>query len=195
MTRITVMVSGGGTNLQAVIDAAEAGTLGDASVVLVISSNAGAYALERAARHGIPSVVIGREEYPDPEERTGAILDALKGAETDLVVLAGYMSVLPPALIRAYRDRIINIHPALLPKFGGMGMYGIRVHRAVLAAGEAESGATVHFVDEGVDTGRIILQERVPVLEGDSPETLAARVLEAEHRILPEAIRRLTKAD
>ncbi len=187
--RVSVLVSGGGTNLQAVIDAAAADELGGAKVVLVISSSPTAYALERAAKAGIPTKVIGKKTHPDPDERTAAMVEALKEAGTDLVILAGYMSVLQPEFIRAFRGRIINIHPSLIPKHCGMGYFGHHVHEAVLAAGDKESGATVHFVDEGVDTGKIIIQRKVPVLEGDTPDTLAARVLEVEHKIIVEAAR------
>lgn len=188
MLKISVLVSGGGTNLQAVIDGIESGLIRDAELVLVISSNPAAYSLERAKKHKIPSRVIDTKSHPDRIQRTKAIIAALEDAQTDLVVLAGYMKILEPELIEAYRGRIINIHPSLIPQFCGAGFYGKHVHEAVLAAGVAESGATVHYVDEGVDTGPIILQERVPVLEGDSAETLAARVLETEHKILREAI-------
>jgi phosphoribosylglycinamide formyltransferase-1 len=185
------MVSGGGTNLQAVIDAAERGEIGDARVVLVISSRADAYALTRAGKHGIPVLIAGEAEFPDEGARKAAILDALRRVETDLIVLAGYMRILPPELIAAFPGRILNIHPSLIPKYCGMGFYGKRVHRAVLAAGERESGATVHFVDEGVDTGPVLMQERVPVRPDDDADTLAARVLEAEHRILIKAIQKM----
>jgi phosphoribosylglycinamide formyltransferase-1 len=188
MLRISVLVSGGGTNLQAIIDGIESGLIRDAELVLVISSNPAAYSLERAKKHKIPSTVIDAKNHPDRVERTKAIITALENAQTDLVVLAGYMKILEPELIEAYRGRIINIHPSLIPQFCGAGFYGKHVHEAVLTAGVSESGATVHYVDEGVDTGPIILQERVPVLEGDSAETLAARVLETEHKILREAI-------
>lgn len=188
MLRISVLVSGGGTNLQAVIDGAESGSIRDAKVVRVISSNSNAYALERARKHNIDAMVIGKENYPDGGERTKAIIAALDEAATDLVILAGYMSILEPSLIEAYRGRIVNIHPSLIPKFCGAGFYGKHVHEAVLAAGEKESGATVHYVDEGVDTGPVIIQEKVPVLEGDTAETLAARVLETEHKILRKAV-------
>lgn len=188
MLRISVMVSGGGTNLQAIIDGIESGFIRDAAIVLVISSNPDAYALERAKKHKIPSVVVDKTKSPDKAERTKAIVSALDEAKTDLVVLAGYMSILEPELIEAYRGRIINIHPSLIPRFCGVGFYGKRVHAAVLAAGVQESGATVHYVDEGVDTGPIILQKKVPVIEGDTVDTLAARVLETEHKILQEAI-------
>jgi phosphoribosylglycinamide formyltransferase-1 len=185
------MVSGGGTNLQAILDAVEDGSLADARVVLVISSRADAYALTRAESRGIPVMTAGRAEFPDEAERTAAVSDALRRAGAELIVLAGYMSILPPDFIREFSGRIINIHPSLIPKHCGVGFYGRRVHRAVLAAGDAESGATVHFVDEGVDTGPVIIQERVPVLAGDDEESLAARVLRTEHKILVEAIRRI----
>lgn len=186
---ITVLVSGGGTNLQSIIDHIENGYLDKAKIVQIIASNPNAYALERAAKAGIPGVCIDKIRYPEDAVRYAMILEKLKETDTDLVVLAGYMSILSPELIEAYRDRIINIHPALIPKYCGKGFYGKRVHRAVLEAGERESGATVHFVDEGVDTGKIILQGKVPVEEGDTEDTLAARVLTVEHRILPEAIK------
>ncbi|MDD3168389.1 MAG: phosphoribosylglycinamide formyltransferase [Eubacteriales bacterium] len=189
MLRISVLVSGGGTNLQAIIDGIESGSIQGAELVRVISSNPEAYSLERARKHQIPSVVIGKMNYPDRRERTKAILSALEEAQTDLVILAGYMSILEPDLIEAYRGRIINIHPSLIPQFCGTGFYGKHVHEAVLSAGVLESGATVHYVDEGVDTGPIIIQEKVSVLEGDSPEALAARVLETEHKILQEAVK------
>ncbi len=193
MKNISVLVSGGGTNFQAIIDNVESGFIENARIALVISSNPNAFALERAAKHGIKSLVIGKNEYPDMAERTDAIIAALEAENTDLIVLAGYMSVLQPKLIERFRNRIINIHPSLIPKYCGMGMYGHHVHEAVLAGGEKESGATVHFVDEGVDTGKIIIQRSVPVLEGDTPDTLAARVLEVEHTILPEAVRRFCR--
>lgn len=187
MKNISVLVSGGGTNFQAIIDNVESGYIENARIAQVISSNPNAYALTRAENHGIKGVVIGKKNYPDADERTDAIIKALQEENTDLVILAGYMSVLSPKLIEAYRDKIINIHPSLIPKYCGMGMYGHHVHEAVLAGGETESGATVHFVDEGVDTGKIILQDKVPVLEDDTPDTLAARVLKVEHQLLPKA--------
>lgn len=187
MKNISVLVSGGGTNFQAVIDNVENGYIENARIAQVISSKQDAYALTRAENHGIKGVYIGKKNYPDDEERTDAIIEALKAENTDLVILAGYMSVLSPKLVAAYKDKIINIHPSLIPKYCGKGFYGHYVHEAVIAGGETESGATVHFVDEGVDTGKIILQEKVPVLEGDTPDTLAARVLEVEHKILPKA--------
>ena len=189
MKNISVLVSGGGTNFQAVIDRIEDGTITNARIAQVISSNSKAYALKRAENHGIKAVVIGKNEYPDMAERTDAIIKALDDEQTDLIILAGYMSVLQPALVRKYKDRIINIHPSLIPKYCGMGFYGHYVHEAVIEGKERESGATVHFVDEGVDTGKMILQRRVPVFPEDTPDTLAARVLTVEHQILPEAVR------
>lgn len=186
---ITVLVSGGGTNLQSVIDHIGNGCLAEARIVQVISSNPDAYALVRAEKAGISGCCIDKGQFSGEKERNEMILQKLRDTETDLIVLAGYMSILAPELIEAYRNRIINIHPALIPKYCGRGYYGKRVHRAVLEGKETESGATVHFVDEGVDTGRIILQEKVPVEPGDTEDTLAERVLAVEHRILPEAIK------
>ncbi len=186
---ITVLVSGGGTNLQSVIDHIENGYLDKAKIVQVISGSPEAYALERAEKAGIPGVCIDKEQFPDEKERHSMILQKLREKDTDLIVLAGYMNILDRSLIEAYPNRIINIHPALIPKHCGKGYYGKRVHRAVLEGGETESGATVHFVDEGVDTGKIILQEKVPVEPVDTEDTLAARVLTVEHRILPQAIK------
>ena len=182
MLRIVVMVSGGGTNLQALIDKVESGELAGAEIVQVISSREGVFALERAAKAGIKGKVI---------KDTDGLLKALAEEDTDLVVLAGYMKVLEPPVIDAYRGRIINIHPSLIPKYCGKGFYGKRVHQAVLDGGETVSGATVHFVDEGVDTGEIILQREVPVEPGDTAETLAARVLKTEHVILAEGIKKV----
>lgn len=189
MKNIAVMVSGGGTDLQSVIDNIENGYIDNARIVLVISSKSDAYALERAKKHGINSIYIGKGNYEDPSKRTEAVIKALRAVKADLVVLAGYMSVLDSTIIEAFRNKIINIHPSLIPKYCGKGFYGSRVHEAVIAGKEKESGATVHFVDEGVDTGEIILQESVPVLSDDTPETLASRVLELEHRLLPEAVK------
>lgn len=186
---ITVLVSGGGTNLQSIIDQIENGYLDKAKIVQVISSSCSAYALERAEKAGIPGICIDKEQFPEEKERHDMILQKLREKDTDLIVLAGYMNILDQSLIEAYRNRIINIHPALIPKHCGKGYYGKRVHRAVLEGGETESGATVHFVDEGVDTGKIILQEKVPVEPADTEDTLAARVLTVEHRILPQAIK------
>lgn len=192
--RISVLVSGNGSNLQCIIDAVEDGRIPNSKIVGVISSSENAYALERARQHEIPATAITKHEYADIRDRMDAILQVLDGEHPDLIVLAGYLSILPAKVVEKYRGKIINIHPALLPKFGGKDFYGIHVHEAVLAAGETESGATVHYVDEGVDTGKIILQEKVPVLPGDEPQVLRERVLEVEHKILPEAIAMIEKA-
>ena len=185
--RMAVLVSGGGTNLQSVIDAVEDGTL-DSQIVCVISNKEAAYGLERARKHNIPAYFINSKEAGYDEK----LLKRLQEEQVDLVVLAGYLKILSPDLIKAYNRRIINIHPSLLPKFGGKGFYGLHVHEAVIAAGEKESGATVHFVDEGVDTGEIIVQKKLAVEAGDTPETLQARILDQiEHKILVEAIKKL----
>lgn len=179
-TKVAVLVSGGGTNLQAIIDKVQSGELPQVELVKVISSKEGAFALERAAKADIPTAVA--KEQAD-------VLNELKACGTELIVLAGYMKVLSEEIIKEYRNRIINIHPSLIPKYCGKGFYGIRVHNAVIAGGEKESGATVHYVDEGVDTGEIILQRKVPVEPGDTPEDLAARVLKTEHVILAEGLK------
>lgn len=180
-TKVAVLVSGGGTNLQALIDKVADGQLDNVEIVRVISSREDAFALTRAEKAGI-TTAVAREQQE--------VLKELKASGAEIVVLAGYMRVLSPEIIAEYRDKIINIHPSLIPKYCGKGFYGMRVHKAVIEAGEKESGATVHYVDEGVDTGAIILQEKVPVLDGDTPETLAARVLETEHEILARGLER-----
>jgi len=187
-TRIAVLCSGGGTNLQALIDAVEAGTI-DGQIVLVLSNASKAYALERARRHGIPAEFVSKKQAGSDEAFNDAILARLQSAQAELVVLAGYLPIVGGQVVRAYEHRIINIHPALIPAFCGPGMYGHHVHEAVLAYGAKISGATTHFVDEQVDHGGVILQKSVPVLEGDTPDTLAARVLTVEHEILPESVR------
>lgn len=188
--RIAVLVSGSGSNLQSIIDAVENHTL-TSQIVSVISNKEDAFGLERAKTHHIPAYFINPKEEGYDEK----LLARLQEDQVDLVVLAGYLKIVDANLIKAYRGRIINIHPSLLPKFGGKGYYGIRVHEAVLAAGESESGATVHFVDEGVDTGKTILQKTVPVYETDTPQLLQQRVLhEVEHKILVEAIKKLEEA-
>ncbi len=185
---IVVLVSGGGSNLQAIIDAIKDGTLKNVKITNVISSTQDAYALQRAQENDIPTNIFSSREYKDIRDRMKALKSHLDGEHPDLIVLAGYLSILPKEIVEQYRGQIINIHPALLPKYGGKDHYGIKVHQRVIEAGEKESGATVHYVDEGVDTGKILVQERVPVLPDDTPETLAARVLEVEHKILPKAI-------
>jgi phosphoribosylglycinamide formyltransferase-1 len=189
--KISVLVSGGGTNLQSLIDNIENGSLQNAEIVQVISSRAGAFALERASRAGIKGVIISKEDFPNPDVLAEELIKTLENAGTDLVVLAGYMSILHEDVIKKYHGRMINIHPSLLPKYGGKGFYGIKVHEAVIKAGEKVSGATVHFVEYEIDTGEIILQRKVPVKAGDDEKALAARVLAVEHIILTEAIRRV----
>ena len=189
MLNVAVMVSGGGTNLQAILDAVESGKITNARVVRVISNSRRAFALERAAKAGIPSVCITRSDYPVPEDFNRALLGALQESGADLVVLAGCLVVIPQIVVDAYSNRIINIHPALIPSFCGTGYYGLGVHEAALKRGVKVTGATVHFVDGGTDTGPIILQKAVKVLEGDTPKTLQRRVMEqAEWTILPRAV-------
>jgi phosphoribosylglycinamide formyltransferase-1 len=187
MKRIVVCVSGGGTNLQTIIDACQSGMI-NGKIVLVLSSARKAYALERAAKAGIPSVVIHKDDYPDLAACQSARHEAIMSAKPDLVVLAGFLGILPKQTIVALPLRIINTHPALIPAFCGKGMYGHFVHEAVLNYGAKVSGSTIHFVDEGTDTGVIIAQRAVPVLSGDTPDTLAARVLGQEHILLPKAV-------
>jgi phosphoribosylglycinamide formyltransferase-1 len=187
--KIGVLISGGGTNLQAIIDACEKGILKDvAEVAVVIANAADAYGLERARRHDIPAVYLDRKKFPDGESYSEGLLKELRMYNVDLVCLAGFLLKLEQNFIQAFPGRILNIHPALLPKFGGKGMYGHHVHEAVVAAGEKESGATVHIVDDEYDHGVTIVQGTVPVLAGDTPDALAKRILAVEHRIYPEAI-------
>ena len=189
MLKTAVLVSGGGTNLQAIIDAAKRGELPHAQIALVISNNAGAYALERAKQGGIPAVCIRPKDYPDREAFHKALLACLQEAGIELVVLAGYLVSIPPAMVDAYPNRIINVHPSLIPSFCGQGYYGLKVHEAALARGVKVTGATVHFVDKGMDTGPIILQKAVCVQPGDTPQSLQRRVMEeAEWILLPKAI-------
>jgi phosphoribosylglycinamide formyltransferase-1 len=185
--RIAVFASGGGTNLQSLIDAIMLGKTGGA-ICAVISNNSGAYALERARVRGIAAYHVSSKKYPDHDLYLSALNELLSRHAVNLIVLAGYMKFLPLEIIRRFRSRIINIHPAMLPQYGGQGMFGINVHRAVLAAGDRLSGATVHFVDEVYDHGPVLIQRTVPVMPEDTPESLAARVLEIEHQILPEAV-------
>lgn len=189
MLKVAVLVSGGGTNLQAVMDAIDAGRITNAKIEVVISNNKNAYALERAAQHNIPGVCISPKDYADRADFNKDFLDKLDSYEVDLVVLAGFLVVIPPEMIAKYRNRIINIHPSLIPSFCGTGYYGLKVHEGVLARGVKVTGATVHFVDEGTDTGPIILQKAVAVEQDDTPEVLQRRVMEqAEWQIMPEAI-------
>lgn len=189
MLNIAVCVSGGGTNLQAILDGIEQGEITNTRVAAVISNNPGAYALERAENHGIEGVCISPKQFPDRESFNRAFLEKLDSYQVDLLVLAGFLVVLPESMIQKYRNRIINIHPSLIPSFCGTGYYGLKVHEGALARGVKVTGATVHFVDEGTDTGPIILQQPVMVEQEDTPETLQRRVMEqAEWKILPRAI-------
>ena len=189
MLKVAVCVSGGGTNLQAIIDAVENGTITNTEIKVVISNNKNAYALERANNHGIEGICISPKDYESRDEFNKAFLEKLDSYEVDLVVLAGFLVVIPPEMIAKYRNRIINVHPSLIPSFCGTGFYGLKVHEGALERGVKVTGATVHFVDEGTDTGPIILQKAVEVLDGDTPEILQRRVMEqAEWVILPKAI-------
>ena len=189
MLRVAVLVSGGGTNLQAIIDAVENGTITNTQIVGVISNNKNAFALERAGRHGIPAQCISPKDFETRDEFNRVFLDKVNELKADLIVLAGFLVVIPEMMIREYRNRIINIHPSLIPSFCGTGFYGLKVHEAALKRGVKVVGATVHFVDKGTDTGPIILQKAVSVEEGDTPEILQRRVMEqAEWKILPQAI-------
>lgn len=188
MKNIVVLVSGGGTNLQALIDAQNRGEIENGRVTCVISSKEGVYALERAAKNGIPSRVIPRSGYESREAYSKTILEALREEKADLVILAGFLIILDQSVPAAFPNQILNVHPALIPSFCGPGYYGLKVHEAALAAGVKLTGATVHFVSEVCDGGPIILQEAVPVKNGDTPETLQRRVMEqAEWKILPRA--------
>ena len=189
MLNVVVLVSGGGTNLQAIIDAVESGQITNTKIAGVISNNQNAYALERAKKHGIPSLCISPKQFASREEFNEQFLEKVNELHPDLIVLAGFLVVIPPAMIETYRNRIVNIHPSLIPSFCGTGFYGLKVHEAALARGVKVVGATVHFVDEGTDTGPIILQKAVEVEPGDTPEVLQRRVMEhAEWKILPKAI-------
>ena len=189
MLRVGVMVSGGGTNLQAILDAIDDGSIRNAKVEVVISHNRNAYALERARNHGIQAVCMSPKEYESREAFNEALLQKVDEFQLDLIVLAGFLVAIPEAMARKYERRIINIHPSLIPSFCGVGYYGLKVHEAALARGVKVTGATVHYVDSGMDTGPIILQKAVEVQEGDTPETLQRRVMEqAEWVILPQAI-------
>ncbi len=189
MLRVAVCVSGGGTNLQAIIDAVAAGKIRNTQLVRVISNKHGALALERAAKAGIEGVTVARKDFADKESFHKGLIDAIDAAEPDLIVLAGFLVVMPQELVKKYSGKIINIHPSLIPSFCGDGFYGLKVHEAALARGVKVTGATVHYVDEGTDTGPIIAQKAVYVQEGDTPETLQRRVMEeAEWILLPQVI-------
>ena len=187
--RIAVLVSGGGTNLQALIDAQRAGKLQGGEIVAVLSSKSGAYALERAARAGIPGYVVARRDFPSNQAMTLALVERLQALDIDLVVLAGFLHILTSEMVAAYPNAILNVHPALIPSFCGKGAYGLHVHEQALAYGVKVTGATVHFVNEEPDGGPIVLQKAVSIREGDTPELLQRRVMEeAEWIILPKAV-------
>lgn len=191
MKRIAVMFSGGGTNFQALIDGQKAGAF-DGKIVVAVSSSGKAFGIERAKQAGIDCYVRKKSDFESDEKRDESVKEIFDKYEVDLIVLAGYLGILTAPLIESYKRRIINIHPALLPKFGGKGMYGIHVHEAVIAAGEKKSGATVHYSDGGIDTGEIILQRALDVLDSDTPESLQKRILDQiEHKILVEAVAKL----
>lgn len=194
MFNIVVMVSGGGTNLQAIIDRINSNEIPNTRIAAVISSSRKAFALERAANNGIPGEAVVKKDYESVEAFNKALLETIDKYSPDLIVLAGYLVIVPEEVIKKYRNKIINIHPSLIPSFCGDGFYGLKVHEAVLARGCKVTGATVHFVDEGTDTGPIITQRAVYVQEGDTPEILQRRVMEeAEWIILPEAIKKLSE--
>ena len=189
MLKMAVLVSGGGTNLQAIIDAIDSGKITNAEISVVISNNANAYALERAKHHGIEALCVSPKSFSSREEFNQKLLETIQSYQVDLVVLAGCLVVIPEIMVKAYPNKIINIHPALIPSFCGTGYYGLKVHEGVLKRGVKVTGATMHFVDEGTDTGPIILQKAVEVHQDDTPEILQRRVMEeAEWKIMPEAI-------
>lgn len=189
MLRVAVMVSGGGTNLQAIIDAVESERITNTELVAVISNNKSAYALERARKAGIRDIVVSPKDYEQRSEFNRALVDMVDSLNVDLIVLAGYLVVIPPEMTEKYENKIINIHPSLIPAFCGTGFYGLKVHEAALARGVKVVGATVHFVDKGTDTGPILLQKAVAVKDGDTPKELQQRVMEqAEWILLPQAI-------
>lgn len=189
MIRVGVMVSGGGTNLQAILDAVDTGKITNASIEVVISNKKDAYALERAKKHNIAAVAVSPKDYETRDEFNKALIEVTDSYDLDLIVLAGFLVVLPKEFVKKYEGKIINIHPSLIPSFCGDGFYGLHVHEAALARGVKVTGATVHFVDEGTDTGPIIYQKAVEILPDDTPEVLQKRVMEqAEWKILPEAI-------
>jgi phosphoribosylglycinamide formyltransferase-1 len=192
--RVGILASHGGTNAQAIIDNAASGAI-DAEVAVVISNNAHARVLVRAAEAGVPTEIVNAVRYPGEGEEDCALVDVLRRHGVELVALAGYMKKLGPAVLGAYRNRIVNIHPALLPRHGGKGKYGIHVHESVIAAGDTETGVTVHVVDEKYDHGRILLQVKVPVMPDDTPETLQERVLGVEHYYYSECIDRIARGE
>lgn len=193
MKKIAVFVSGSGSNLQAIIDACESGYISKGKIEIVFSNKEDAYGLQRAKKHNIKTLFLSPDDFKTREEYDKVVATKMNELNIDLICLAGYMRILTPVFLDTFKGKIMNIHPALLPEFGGKGMYGIYVHEAVLKAGKKESGCTVHFVDYGTDTGPVILQRKVPVLDGDTPEILQKRVLEQEHLAYKEAIKLFTE--
>ena len=192
--KVAVFLSGGGSNLQSLIDASKSGVL-TADIALVVSSRKKALGLERAAKASIPTLVFKSKKYPSPEEAGEQLMSVLREHEIDYIALAGYLSLLPEQVVASFRNRIVNVHPALLPKYGGKGMYGQHVHEAVIASGDTETGVSVHLADEIYDNGRVLEQMSVPVEPGDTPESLAERVLVQEHRLYPRVLQKLIKGE
>ncbi len=192
MKKIAVFASGSGSDMQSVIDGTLNGLI-DGKVVAVVTNKEGIFAIERAKKHSIDCKTFKTKDYGDNETRDRAILEFLKGYDIDIVVLAGYLAIVTPVLVDEYEGRMINIHPSLIPKHCGKGMYGLNVHKSVIESGDKVSGCTVHYVDHGADTGKIIAQEQVEVRLDDTPESLQARVLEVEHKLLPSVVARLCK--
>ncbi len=190
--KVAVFISGGGSNLQSIIDASKSGNL-SADVVWVVSNMRKAFGVTRAKNEGIETFIFKKKNYDSPQSAGDELLQKLQERNIDYLATAGYLQLLPEAVVRAYRNKILNIHPALLPKYGGKGMYGQYVHQAVIESGDTESGPTVHLVDEIYDNGKILEQVKVPVLQDDTPESLAARVLEQEHKLFPIVIEKLIK--
>ena len=194
MKNIAVLVSGGGTNLQALIDSVESGFI-DGRICVVISNNAGVYSLERAKKHNNPSVVIEQKNFENTQEFNDKILEILLQYKTDVIALCGYLKILSKKIVKRFEKKIVNVHPSLIPKFCGMGFFGLKVHQAVLDAGENETGATVHYVDENADTGEIIFQEKCKVDKGMTAEELQQRVLKIEHKLMPAAVKMLCEKE
>jgi phosphoribosylglycinamide formyltransferase-1 len=188
--RIAVLISGGGTNLQSIIDAIDSGEL-DLQIACVVSNRKEAFGLKRAENAGIPAFYVGKGNYPEDQERETALMNLLEKERIDLIVLAGYLNILPSSVIGAYKDRIINIHPSLIPRHCGKGYYGMKVHESVISSGDAITGVTVHYVDEGVDTGKVIERVEIPVFESDTAESLSKRVLVIEHELLVKVLKDL----
>lgn len=189
---IAIFASGSGSDMQSIVDATVNGEI-DGEVVALVTNKEGIFAIERAKKHSIAYKTFALKNYKDAEDRDRAIVEYLRPLNIDLIALAGYLAIVTPTLVDAYQGRMINIHPSLIPRHSGKGMYGLKVHKAVIDSGDKVSGCTVHYVDYGADTGRIIAQEQVAVKEGDTPESLQARILEVEHRLLPSVVAKLCK--